>query len=60
MSTEILCGEVPLTNAERLELYRRKRWAQWLDEPERRDRPVLWEWLRLTWGNGAKIGRQAE
>jgi hypothetical protein len=58
---DILCNEVPLTNAERLELWRRKRWCLWLDEPERgRGRTVLWEWLRLTWGNGSPIGRQAE
>jgi hypothetical protein len=61
MNNDILCTDEPLTNAERLELWRRKRWCLWLDEPSRnRDRTVLWEWLRLTWGNGSPIGRQAE
>ena len=61
MNNDILCTDEPLTNAERLEIWRRKRWCLWLDEPSRnRDRTVLWEWLRLTWGNGSPIGRQAE
>ena len=58
---EPFCTDTPLTNAERLEIYRRKRWNLWLDEPEQgRQRPLLFEWLRLTWGNGSPIGRQAE
>ena len=44
-------------NAERLEIYRRKRWNLWLDEPEQgRQRPLLFEWLRLTWGNASRGG----
>ena len=61
MSHEIFCTEVPLTNPERKAIYRRKLELMWLDEPERgRDKPICWEWLRLTWGNGSAIGRQAE
>jgi len=57
----IFCTEVPLTNPERKAIYNRKREFLWLDEPEHgRDRPVLWEWLRLTWGNASPIGKQAE
>ena len=61
MSHEILCDEQPLTNSERLELWRRKRWCLWLDEPEQgRNRPVLWEHLRLCWGMYPQPPRQAE
>lgn len=57
----ILCDEVPLTNDERKAIYYRKREFLWLDEPENdRRTPVLWSWLRLTWGNASPIGRQAE
>ena len=61
MNHDILCDEVPLTNPERKAIYRRKLELMWLDEPERgRDKPVLWQWLRLCWGLGSPPGRQAE
>ena len=58
----ILTDEQPLTNAERLEIYRQARWERVVEYAleNERVRPVLWEWLRLTWGNGSPIGRQAE